>query len=36
MKLGLYIKNSGPLSTPRLMGDCARAADELSIDDVWV
>jgi probable F420-dependent oxidoreductase len=36
MKLGLSLRNFGPLSTRPLIADAARAAEEAGIDDLWV
>jgi probable F420-dependent oxidoreductase len=36
MKLGLYLRNMGPQSTPPLITEAARAAEEAGIDDLWV
>ncbi len=36
MKIGLYLGNKGPGATRDLIRDCARAADTLTIDHVWV
>ncbi len=36
MRIGMLLRNSGPSSTRELISACARAADELGIDDVWV
>src|SRR5207248_944449 len=36
MKLGLYLRNMGPLSTRATLLECARAADAAGIDDLWV
>lgn len=36
MKLGLYLRNMGPQSTAQTLLDCARAAEAVEIDDLWV
>ena len=36
MKLGLYLRNMGPQSTRDTLVECARAAEEVGIDDLWV
>jgi len=36
MKLGIYLRNMGPQSTPKLIGACARAAESAGIDNLWV
>ena len=36
MRLGLFIRNMGPASSPELIARCATAADSLGIDDLWV
>jgi probable F420-dependent oxidoreductase len=36
MKLGLYVRNMGPQSTPETVLECARAAEAAGIDDLWV
>lgn len=36
MRLGIMVRNMGPASTPALMADCARCAEQLGLDDVWV
>lgn len=36
MKLGLYLRNMGPQSSPATVLECARAAEAAGIDDLWV
>ncbi len=36
MRIGLHLRNMGPEATPGLIQDCARIADELPIDELWV
>ena len=36
MRLGLFLRNMGPASTPALIAQCAKQADKLGIDDLWV
>ena len=36
MKFGLQLRNSGPHATRAVLRDCARIADQLPIDDLWV
>lgn len=36
MKIGMHLRNMGPHATRDMLRDCARAADELLIDDLWV
>ena len=36
MKIGIHLRNSGPHATRKMLADCARIADELLIDDIWV
>jgi len=36
MRTGLFLRNSGPPSTRDLISGCARAADAMGIDDLWV
>ena len=36
MKIGMHLRNSGPHATRDMLADCARIADELLIDDIWV
>ena len=36
MKYGLYLRNSGPQATRDILIECARIADALPIDDLWV
>ncbi len=36
MKLGIYLRNMGPHASRETLLECARAADELPIDDLWV
>ena len=36
MKIGIHLRNSGPHATRDMLADCARIADELLIDDIWV
>lgn len=35
MKLGMLLRNSGPPSTAQTIAACARAADEIGLDDLW-
>lgn len=36
MKIGIHLRNAGPHATRPMLADCARIADELPIDDLWV
>ncbi|MGR8947405.1 MAG: TIGR03619 family F420-dependent LLM class oxidoreductase [Gammaproteobacteria bacterium] len=36
MRLGLFLRNMGAASTPELIAQCAKQADKLGIDDLWV
>jgi len=36
MKLGVYLRNMGPSSERATIIECARAADEARIDDLWL
>ena len=36
MLFGLLLRNMGPKSTREMILECARAADESSIDELWV
>ena len=36
MRLGLFLRNMGPASSPSLIAECAKKADSLAIDDLWV
>ena len=36
MKLGLFLRNMGPQSTRATLVECARAAEDAGIDDLWV
>ncbi len=36
MKLGVYLRNMGPVSTREQIVECARAADRSGVDDLWV
>jgi len=36
MKLGLYLRNMGPQSATDPIIACARAAEQVGIDDLWV
>jgi probable F420-dependent oxidoreductase len=36
MKIGIHLRNAGPHATREMLADCARIADELPIDDLWV
>ncbi|MGH8595446.1 MAG: TIGR03619 family F420-dependent LLM class oxidoreductase [Gammaproteobacteria bacterium] len=36
MRLGVMVRNMGPAATPALIGDCARYAEQVGLDDVWV
>jgi len=36
VKLGLYLRNMGPQSGTATIVECARAAEEAGIDDLWV
>lgn len=35
-RLGLFLRNMGPQSSPRTLLECARAAEAAGIDDLWV
>ena len=35
MKLGMMLRNSGPASSAQTIAACARAADEMGLDDLW-
>ena len=36
MKIGIHLRNAGPHATREMLADCARIADALPIDDLWV
>lgn len=36
MRLGIFLRNFGPVSTPENISACARAADTMGLDDLWV
>lgn len=36
MKLGMVVRNMGPQSTAETMRGCARAAEEIGLDEIWV
>lgn len=36
MRMGLFVRNMGPASTPEIMARCASTAESLGIDDLWV
>lgn len=36
MQIGMQLPNKGPQATRTLIADCARIADELPVDDLWV
>ncbi len=36
MKIGIHLRNAGPHATRELLAECARIADGLPIDDLWV
>lgn len=36
MKLGLYLRNMGDASTAAILRDCARGAEAVGIDDLWL
>lgn len=36
MRLGMLLRNSGPLSTAAYIKGCARAAEDAGLDDLWV
>lgn len=36
MRLGIFLRNFGPVSTPENIAACARAADAMGLDDLWV
>lgn len=36
MKLGVTLRNMGEQSTPELMADCARAAEEAGLESIWI
>lgn len=36
MRIGVFLRNMGPASTPEIISECAKAADSQGIDDLWV
>ena len=36
MRIGMFLRNSGPPSTRDIITGCAEAADKMGIDDLWV
>lgn len=36
MKLGITLRNMGEQSTPDLMADCAKAAEDAGLDSIWI
>jgi probable F420-dependent oxidoreductase len=36
MKLGMVVRNMGPQSTAQTMRGCARAAEDVGLDEIWV
>lgn len=36
MRIGMLLRNSGPLASPDFIAACARAGDEAGLDDLWV
>lgn len=36
MRLGIWVRNMGPASTPSLIAACARYADDAGLADIWV
>ncbi|HCU90091.1 MAG TPA: hypothetical protein DGR97_09110 [Gammaproteobacteria bacterium] len=36
MRLGMFLRNSGPASRREIMKGCAEAADKMGLDDLWV
>lgn len=36
MRMGVFLRNSGPPSTVPIIAECARAGDRLGLDDLWV
>lgn len=36
MKIGITLRNMGEQSTPELMADCARAAEEADLESIWI
>ncbi len=36
MRVGMFLRNSGPPSTREIITGCAEAADKMGIDDLWV
>lgn len=36
MKLGITLRNMGPQSTPDLMADCAKAAEDAGLESIWI
>lgn len=36
MRMGIFLRNFGPVSTPENISACARAADSMGLDDLWV
>lgn len=36
MRVGLYLRNMGDVATREILRECARAADDAGVDDLWV
>lgn len=36
MRVGMFLRNSGPPSTRSIITQCAQAADKMGLDDLWV
>ena len=36
MRIGMFLRNSGPPSARSIIAECARAADRMGLDDLWV
>ena len=36
MRLGIFLRNFGPVSTPENIAACAMAADTMGLDDLWL
>lgn len=36
MQLGMNIRNWGPTATPDIIADCARTADQSTLDSIWI
>lgn len=36
MRMGMFLRNFGPASTPEIIAGCATAAEAIGLDDLWI